>query len=278
MPDFTLFLTTIFVCLTVSEDSDSPRSQENHGKVEIIGHRGASYDAPENTLSAVRLSWNQAADATEIDIYVTQDNHIVALHDRNLKRTTGVDAEVQDLTLEEIQRLDAGSWKDPKWAGEPIPTLAACVATLPDSKRLFVEIKCGLEILPPLETFINDSKIDPKQIAFISFDYTVIRSVKKSFPQFKSYWISSFKKDEATESWTPQISDLIKKAKAAGLDGLDLDARGPVNASTVRQIREQGLELYVWTVNDPEKAREMVHIGVQGITTDRPAFLRDKLK
>src|SRR4051812_33505820 len=80
-------------------------------RVEIVAHRGASYDAPENTVAAIKLAWEQKADASEFDVYLTKDGQIVISHDANTKRTTGVDKKVAEQTLEEIRRLDAGKWK-----------------------------------------------------------------------------------------------------------------------------------------------------------------------
>ena len=91
------------------------------GAVEIVAHRGASYDAPENTMAATKLAWQQKADAVETDIYLGKDGRIIVFHDRTAKRTGGRDIAIGELTLAEARKLDAGSWKDPKYAGEPVP-------------------------------------------------------------------------------------------------------------------------------------------------------------
>jgi glycerophosphoryl diester phosphodiesterase len=109
--------------------------------VEIIAHRGASFDAPENTRAAVDLAWQQNADAAEIDIHVSRDGEIVVIHDDNTRRTTGLDAEVAALSLEELKKLDAGIWKGLQFAGESIPTLDEILALIPPGRRLFIEIK-----------------------------------------------------------------------------------------------------------------------------------------
>ena len=88
--------------------------------VEIIAHRGASYDAPENTVAAFKLGWKQNADAVELDIWLSKDGKIVCLHDDNTKRTAGVDKAVADQTLAELRMLDAGSLKGTKWKGEKL--------------------------------------------------------------------------------------------------------------------------------------------------------------
>ncbi len=91
------------------------------GQVEIIGHRGASYLAPENTLASSELAWSLGADAVETDIYLSKDNRIICSHDANTKRTTGVNLVIKETTSKELRKLDAGSFKDKKYKGE-LPT------------------------------------------------------------------------------------------------------------------------------------------------------------
>ena len=85
--------------------------------VEIIAHRGASHDAPEHTLSAVSLGWKRNADAVEVDVYLSKDGKIVVIHDENTKRTTGHDGLVHKMTWAQLQKLDAGNWKNKKFKG-----------------------------------------------------------------------------------------------------------------------------------------------------------------
>ena len=121
--------------------------------VEIIAHRGASADAPENTLTAIQLAWRQSADAAEIDVQLTADGQLVAIHDETLLRTGGVDWAVKDYTLAQLKTLDIGSWKSPQFAGERIPTLAEVLDIVPLGKRLFIEVKCGVDAIPELVTY-----------------------------------------------------------------------------------------------------------------------------
>lgn len=97
--------------------------------VAIIAHRGASYEAPENTLPAVRLGWERDADAVEVDIHQTRDGRIVAIHDRSTARVTGRTGLVAETTLERLRSLDAGSWKGMRWRGVRIPTLEEVLET-----------------------------------------------------------------------------------------------------------------------------------------------------
>jgi glycerophosphoryl diester phosphodiesterase len=245
--------------------------------VEIIAHRGASHDAPENTLASVNLAWAQKTDAVEIDIYLTADGKIVAIHDDSTKRTAGLDKPVVRQTLEELKRLDAGSWKSPKYAGEKIPTLEEILRTIPEGKRLFIEIKAGPEIVPELKRVLRQEGKPPAQTPCIGFSYETVRQTKKEIPELKVYWLAVLKHDEKTGQLNHTAAELIQKTKAANLDGLDLGHVPPLNAEFVKEIKQAGFPLFVWTVNDADTAREYRDLGIDGITTDRPEFLRSAL-
>ena len=245
--------------------------------VEIIGHRGASYDAPENTLAAFELGWQQAKDGVEIDIHLSKDGKIVVIHDYDTKRIAGVDRKVIDQTLSELRVLDAGKWKGNNWTGEKIPTLEEVLPTVPDGKRLFIEIKCGPEVLPELKRLIEASHKRPEQLVLIAFSYEVVKRAKAALPSIQTYWLYDWKKDKDTGvEFMPD--EVIAKATAAGADGIDVSFKGPVDAAFVRRAKSAGLKVYVWTVDDPEAARELVAAGVDGITTNRPKWLREQLE
>ena len=125
--------------------------------MEIVAHRGASFDAPENTVAAIKLAWEQKADAAEFDVFLSKDGKIVVMHDPNTKRIGGVDRKVVDQTLAELRKLDVGRWKDARFAGERMPTLEEMLATVPAGKRVFIEVKCGPEIVPELDRVLKAS-------------------------------------------------------------------------------------------------------------------------
>ena len=243
---------------------------------EIIAHRGASHDAPENTLPAVQLGWEQNADAVEVDIFLTKDGKIVVIHDENTKRTAGVDTKIVEQTLAEVRLLDAGLWKGERWAGTRIPTLEEVLATIPAGKRLFIEIKCGPEVLPELQAVVDRSG-RRAQVVIISFGFDVVEQAKKRFPEVPVYWLYGFSDREKQAYGSPSLADLIAKAKAARLDGLDVNYRGPFGKEFVEQLAAAGMKLYVYTVNAPEDARRLSAMGLAGVTTNRPAYLRNAL-
>lgn len=246
--------------------------------VEIIGHRGASYDAPENTLASVNLAWERNADAVEIDIYLSKDGKIVAFHDKTTKRIGGRDQEVKDQTFDELQTLDVGAWKNAKYKAERIPTLTQILETIPAQKRLFIEIKCGPEVLPQLKQELAASGKTPAQTAIIGFDFDTMQQAKQLMPEREVIWVFKVKQNKITRKWQHKPGYYIQKAKEANLDGLDLGYNGFVNKAFVQQAKEAGLPVYVWTVNKVGDAKKLAEMGVTGITTDRPGLLLSALK
>ena len=243
--------------------------------VEIAAHRGASHDAPENTVASFKLGWEQGADACELDIGLTKDGSIVAIHDETTGRTAGVDRNVAEQTLAELRALDAGSWKGARWTGEKIPTLAEALATMPDGKRMLIEIKCGPEVLPELERAIRASGKKDAQLAIIGFGYETMEQAKARFPQLAASWIAEPERESG--GTLPPVAELIAKAKAAKLDGLDLSSHFAMDATFVSQVKSAGLKLLVWTVDDPVLAKKLTALGVDTITTNRPGWLRAQL-
>ncbi|HAL70338.1 MAG TPA: glycerophosphodiester phosphodiesterase [Verrucomicrobiales bacterium] len=243
---------------------------------EIVAGRGCSGRAPENTVAAFNLAWEHDSDACELDLYLTKDGEIAILHDADAKRTTGVAKIVKDSTLAELQALDAGSWKAKGYKGEKIPTLAESLKTMPvGKKRFFLEIKCGPEVVPVLAKQLKTWRLRGGQLCIIAFDRQVAQESKKALPWMKVYRLSS----EKTKDKKPvDLTQLIADTKADGLDGLDLGMKWAWNEALVKQVKDAGLELYVWTVNKPADVKRFAALGVDGITTDDPVMVRAALK
>jgi len=243
--------------------------------VNIIAHRGASHDAPENTLAAFRLGFEQGADAIELDLHLTADGKIVVIHDGDTGRISSVTNHVDKAPFADLRRLEIGQWG--KWRGrgfsQKIPTLDEALQLVPAGKRVFIEIKCGPEILPGLEQALKRSGRTPAQTALIGFDYETMRQAKARFPHLEVSWLASANKQKQY----PPVEELIQKAKAARLDGLDLNSGFPIDSAFVAKVHAAGLKLYTWTVDDPKVAGEEVAAGVDGITTNRPRWLRERI-
>lgn len=245
--------------------------------VEIVAHRGASYDAPENSLSSMKLAWEQKADGIEFDLWLTSDGKIAVFHDGTTKRYDGQNRKVSDLSLADLRQLDIGKVKGAPYLGEKMPSLEDILATIPEKGRAVIEIKCGPEILPEMARVLRASKRSPSQLCVISFNYESIKQSRELLPEIEHYYLAGYKKDPATGKM-PEIEPLIEQAKQAKLTGLDLQSTWPFSPEFVSKIRGAGLKLIAWTVDDPEVANKLTELGVDGITTNRPAWLREQIK
>ena len=245
----------------------------------IVAHRGASGEAPENTGAAFKLAWRQGADAIEGDFYLSRDGEIVCMHDRTTERTAGVNLTVAEATLAELQQLDVGAWKSPRFAGEKILTLTQVLELVPTDKKIFIEIKCGPEIVPALERTLSRLDVPPEQAVVISFQDDVIAAVKKRLPKYQAYWLVGFKQNEQTGAWGPGVDRVVATASRIGADGVDLQATPEMlDAPFVARCRDAGLGVHTWTVDDPARARQLQALGVDSITTNLPAKLRRALE
>jgi glycerophosphoryl diester phosphodiesterase len=248
-------------------------------ELEIIAHRGASWDAPENSRAAVELAWRQGADAVEADFRLTRDGRIVAAHDDSLKRVTGVDLRVSEHSLDELRRLDIGIWKGPQWLGERIATLAEMLAiAAPPASRFYVEIKCGAEIVAELGRVVLASGWEQKRIVPICFSAEVLIAIRRVLPKSPTYLVVEFLQDPESGVWYPDADERLREAVRHELTGLDLMAARALDPDLIGRIRAAGMDVCVWTVDDEQEARRMSQLGVRRITTNRPAFLRERLR
>jgi len=242
----------------------------------LIAHRGESYDAPENTMAAINLAWLQNADAVEIDIRLTKDNEIVVIHDSNTKRTSGISSVVKSQSLEELKKLDVGSYKKEKFINERIPTLREVLKIIPPEKFIFIEIKCGIEIFDALRDVLETSALNNTQIKLIGFDVTLMSSLKKSLLVYDVCWCKRINREKiilAQRGWDKVIAD----AKKNNFNGLNLSYSRCLNKKVVDKIKSNNLKLYVWTVNNPREADRLISYGVDGIMSDRTGWLRNKI-
>lgn len=244
----------------------------------IVAHRGASHDAPENTLAAFALAWERGAHAIECDVWATKDSELVCLHDRNTKRTTGASLSVTDSTLAQLRKLDAGSWKGPQWKDERIPTFTEVLSSTPVGQLVFAEIKGGLKVVPLLPKAIEDAGIDEKQVVVISFDKEVISAVKRTLQNLRALLLLDFKYNMILQCWRPSIKTVLSDMHETGADGVDLHAIEPASVALIESIRAVNGEVHVWTVNDIETAKRFCEIGVDSITTDNPTLIRELLE
>ena len=244
---------------------------------EIIAHRGASHDAPENSLTAMKLGWEQGADAVEFDLWLSRDGKLVVFHDADTKRFSEPVRKIKDMTWDEIQQLDVGAFKEAEFKGERIPALESILATVPTGKRIVMELKDGPEILPEFFRVLNSSGLKPEQMCVISFKEDTLRDSKKALAQVPHYFLKSYKADPKT-GVLPTLGLLLDLCRDSNFDGLNLHFEWPVTPEFAAKVKAQNLKLLAWTVDDPAVARRLAAAGVDAITTNRPAWLRQQMR
>jgi glycerophosphoryl diester phosphodiesterase len=243
-----------------------------------VAHRGASHDAPENTLAAFRLAWQQGADGIEGDFYLSSDGRVVCIHDKDTQRVAGVKHVVSETSFETLRTLDVGAWKDPQWQGERVPTLEEVIATVPQGRKLVIELKTGPEIVEPMLQIVDASTLELAQIVVISFQAETIAEVERLRPAIRTHWLTNYK-EQSPGKWQPTVDQVAATVRRIGADGLGTEARtAVVDEAFIARFRELATdEFHVWTVDNAGVARTYRDLGAWGITTNRPGWLRERL-
>jgi glycerophosphoryl diester phosphodiesterase len=259
----------LFIFLLITVFCYGNAQENNSNKPLIIAHRGDSYHAPENTLASAKLGWEHGADAVEIDIYLSSDNRIMVIHDSNTQRTSGKNYKVAETLSDTLRKLDVGKWKDMHFTDEKIPFLEEIIQAIPKNKKLVIEIKCGVEILPFLQqVFKHTKKMD--QCIIISFRFNVVTEAKKTFPSIPVYFLA----DKLTSG---EMEELAGKMKSLNIDGLNMRYSG-ITPDVIRSCTQYKIDLYAWTVDNPDDARSLIKAGIKGITSNKPLELKECLE
>ena len=237
----------------------------------IVAHRGASIDSPENTIPSFKLAWEMGIDAIEGDFHLTRDGQIVCIHDRNTERVAGKKLIVKESTLSELRELDVGSYKGNKFKGCVIPTFSEVLSTIPPKKKIYIEIKCGTEIITPLLTEIKNSDLSADQVVFISFNKEVLKTIKEKSPEHKVYVLGTLNKDDSGKT-VPSKETILEILNQVSADGVSL-GQDLITEPLVKSIMDMGYEFHAWTVDDIETAKRFKEWGVKSITTNDPGKL-----
>ncbi len=232
----------------------------------LIGHRGAKESAPENTLASLREAARQGARWVEVDVMLTRDRRPVLIHDDTLNRTTSGFGPVPDLSLEELKRLDAGSWFNPRFAGESVPTLEEALALIAD-----LGMGLNLEIKP-----YPGQDVPTAEIA--------LATLKRLWPAGRPLLVSSFEVPclEVAKAMAPEIprgyllwdppADWAAIADRIGAATLNVH-QDRQTAETIAAYRATGRPVLAYTVNDAARARTLFDWGVAAVFTDAPGRL-----
>ena len=245
----------------------------------VIGHRGYCQFAPENTLPSFKMAMAAGADLVELDYYPTLDGKLIVIHDYYLDRTTdatnrwgGQKIGVQMKTAAELQSLDAGSWFDPKYAGTRLPLLAEALDTIQAGGVTLIERKSGAPV-DCLKLLREKGLIN--KVIVQSFDWEYLRAFHQQEPQQVLGALGppgrladgkQAPKDpkELTAGWLDELQKTGAKV-AVWSD--------KVSAEAVQLAHQRGLKVWVYTINDPVLANNLLDMGVDGLITNNTSLI-----
>ena len=236
-----------------------------------IAHRGASGDglAPENTLAAIERAIEIGVDAVEIDIHLTADGHVAVIHDRTVDRTTNGAGPVDQMTLDELKRLDAGGWFGKSFAGERVPTLQEVLDLVRWRALILIEAKTE-EAAEQAVTIIRSERAQSR-VVMQSFIGPAVRSINRLDRRIPTAFLMT-----GSEANLRRRTGVVKRGLNLGANALALRYTA-ATPDLVQMFLNRAMGFWVYTVDEPEEMREMIEMGVGGIITNFPDRLNEVL-
>lgn len=233
-------------------------------ETKVMAHRGASTEAPENTMAAFQKAIDDMADYIELDVQLTNNGEVIVMHDSNAYRTTGVDANIVNMTYKEVKTLDAGSWFSDEYVGENVPSLKEVLELTQGKIKLNIELKpadngtaLAKNTVRLIEKYnmVNDCVIT-------SFSESALKAVKTYNQEIKVGYILSAAYGDFYD---------MKNVDFFSVNAAFLSKR------TIDAIHNSGKRVYAWTVNNKESIKNLTNKGVDGIITDNPVLARETI-
>lgn len=239
------------------------------GETLVFGHRGAKDYAPMNTIEAFELALKQGAIGIELDVHRSKDGYPVIVHDFTIDATTSGTGRVTDKTLAELKALDAGSWFDASFAGAQVPTLDEVFEAVGDALLVNVEIKSMSADTDGVEQVVADCIARHnmgERVLVSSFNPMTLKRFREIMPNVMIGFLYSSGMEIDTESM---------------MEGFAHEARHPyfkmIDADYMAWAKSNNYYVNTWTVNDPEKAKELKALGVNCIITDAPDVMLEAI-
>ncbi len=235
-------------------------SRDQHPAL-VIAHRGSSATAPENTLAAFRLAAEQRTDFVELDVQESADGQVLVVHDSDLMKVGGNPAKIWGADAATLRAVDIGSFKDPRFSAERLPTLAEALAACKGRCRVIVELKSyghNQQLEQRVAAIVEEAGMQ-NDCMFMSLDLEMVRKMKALRPSWRVGLLVAKAMGDLTE------------LKA---DFLAVEAR-MATRGFVRRAHRAGQDVYIWTVNDPAWMFTGLSRGVDGLITDKPDVARE---
>lgn len=240
------------------------------GRPLVLGHRGASAEAPENTHAAFALAMAQGADGVELDVWRCSTGEVVVIHDADAARVSGAPLRVRDTPLAALRGLDVGAWKGERFRGERIPLLAEVLEALPGAV-VNVELKSkgrDVALAPAVARVVAGARAADRVIVS-SFDYRLVAAFRAAAPRIPVGLLF-----DAEHPWRLRTA-LARRLMSA--EALHPDRR-LATAARVSAWAARGLGVNVWTVDDPAEAVALGAAGASAIITNVPARVREAVR
>jgi glycerophosphoryl diester phosphodiesterase len=238
-------------------------------QVDNVAHRGAAGYAPENTIAGFDLAVDMKADYIEIDVQRSKDGELVVIHDTTVDRTTDGTGKVGDLTLQQLQQLDAGSWKEESFAGETIPAFEEILDRYHGKVGILIELKAP-ELYPGIEEQVAEAlkerNLDQPQnekIIIQSFNFQSMKKTDQLLPKVPVGVLTS----NRTHTTAEALKEFSTYAEWFN------PSYGIVTEEVVDQVHAQGMQIGSWTVRSQEAADFLFDMNVDAIITDYPDYV-----
>ena len=235
-----------------------------HRPIAVTAHRGSSFKAPENTMSALRQAAADGADYAEIDVQTTADGELILMHDGDLMRVASVNRKIQDIRYEELLDIDIGSWFSPDFKNERTATLEQAMAFARGRILLNIELKYNRpdpEMAARVADLIRRNAFTGECVV-TSLDYGELQKVKTLIPEIEAGLI---------------VFRALGNLTGTRADFLSIHA-GQATPQLVKRAHRNGLEIHVWTVNDMQTTLSMIEAGVDNIITDDPELVKGLIR
>jgi len=247
----------------------------------ILGHRGASALAPENTLAAFSRAISDGADGIEFDVRLSRDGVAVVIHDASLKRTGLIDRPVGELTAAELREVDVGSWfaeraqnQKESFRGEKLPTLAQVFELFSaNDGLLYVEMKCELDEGEALGAEVVRLTVKSEMVDRVvveSFDHSAIAAIKRIDSSIRT--AALFEPKLTRPISTMRRLKMIDAALAVAADEVALHHTLAAER-VVEKARQAGMEVVVWTVEDPSWIKRARALGIKALISNDPGLM-----
>ena len=257
----TLLTFVLAVCYYVLPANDELRTMLGGSVPIVTAHRGFSAAAPENTLPAFQLAIDQGCERAELDVQMTKDGVVMVTHDTNMRRCTGRNQNIYDLTYDEVRKLDAGRWFGKKYAGTKVPTLEEVLDLCKGKIQLNIEIKPNAAT-PELETetlrIIREKGFE-NDCVITSQSYETLCKVKELAPGISTGYILAL---GVGSYYDLPAADFFSVESTFITSGM------------VQQVHLRGKTVSAWTVNREEDASDLLSLGVDDIITDKPGMVQ----